>query len=946
MLLHNICYTTPKISGALTNSPVQMALKANELQCRLCIIALVAVFVKQTYGQTPTATSDYFAPLEDLRRPVPHRISSQNFTRCCLRALDEWYKNPKNPDIIVESSKNPSKIFSNADDLSNTKPEEQFPCGAQYDGSNDGATRVKISYTWCKSNCGGWQRSRSAVLEQWVQPFVGFILPAAVFCLNVMIFLSNGHSKLTKTIQVPRKMVIEISDDLFPNVLEDIKKEWNEFKKDAEDASILVIIQRFIGFVLGNIVIVLQLFIRALLAAAIGLINVVVWVLVVFSAAAPMILSGLYEATIDRQVLGAIEKDILGCQDPQNKGKVEDSQNGEDHPGGKDDKKNKIHPKDYYEHDKDDENDDPRIEKDRAGEKQSGNKKKNDPSRVRHQIHLLYAVLVGNLKLRKTTDKKGKTPVTEMTGQTSLGIQGPTQKHPDTQGTSQDSNVDRAWDDVSAMLQDLDPLRNPGKYEKEKEKTATRLKTMLGCQASFGATIGAPVVFFLGSFLFSVFGNSEKLGDSDISLSLAFGEWWMIIPHVAIVSGCLLAGNNPNTLEAIVSGIEQVSPPKDKSVKKSAKGIWTPFYKSVYQPVWMWERGRNKRNWIQKVQALVQEEEKAKKEEQVKENLTSQSDKEPRESEESKKPSWWRAHWRRCLSSTKLEDVPRVGRLGWTFLVLTASVLIVIPFVLAYVTSFYTPTIGLSCRTFTFVLYFIFQSLLTIVWFYDFSRKEHHTFYDTCTCTPTAFYFVTFLFFLGSSFTAIVGTFMQILGVYRNCLCNIPMGYWGSRDFHFTVSSNSADGIYYARLYWLSTAIASICLLIIFCYLGWWYQRHWRARFNKVVEDVLDVRLPKKKDRRKRRNRTKDDNPIDKSGNQKSDQPKEENVKNARFSQSGVETKEKQKAGVGQEGLAAEERKQNQQSGPVSKPLASAPLHGEVGIENVDVIERINEETK
>jgi len=73
------------------------------------------------------------------------------------------------------------------------------------------------------------------------------------------------------------------------------------------------------------------------------------------------------------------------------------------------------------------------------------------------------------------------------------------------------------------------------------------------------------------------------------------------------------------------------------------------------------------------------------------------------------------------------------------------------------------------------------------------------------------------------------------------------MGRWRSKNYHFTVSSNSSDGIYYARLYWVSTGIASICLLVIFCYFGWWYQRHWRGEFIKVVEKVLELK-PKLKD--------------------------------------------------------------------------------------------------
>jgi len=82
---------------------------------------------------------------------------------------------------------------------------------------------------------------------------------------------------------------------------------------------------------------------------------------------------------------------------------------------------------------------------------------------------------------------------------------------------------------------------------------------------------------------------------------------------------------------------------------------------------------------------------------------------------------------------------------------------------------------------------------------------------------------------------------MQITGVYRNCKCDAPMWVWGAGrgGFQFVISSNTAEMIYYAKLYWLPTGIASICLLIAFCYMGWWYQRHWRQRFKKIVDDVL-----------------------------------------------------------------------------------------------------------
>ena len=51
-------------------------------------------------------------------------------------------------------------------------------------------------------------------------------------------------------------------------------------------------------------------------------------------------------------------------------------------------------------------------------------------------------------------------------------------------------------------------------------KTKTRLRTMLAAQYSFGVTVGAPVVFFCGSFLYTLVDNYKNLGDNNTSHAL------------------------------------------------------------------------------------------------------------------------------------------------------------------------------------------------------------------------------------------------------------------------------------------------------------------------------------------------------------------------------------------------------------------------------------------
>jgi len=342
--------------------------------------------------------------------------------------------------------------------------------------------------------------------------------------------------------------------------------------------------------------------------------------------------------------------------------------------------------------------------------------------------------------------------------------------------------------------------------------TDTRLKAMLDCQSSFGAAVGAPVVFFVGSFLFSVIANFGTLGDNDTSHSLAFGEWWMIIPHVAIVSGCLLAGNNPNTLQVIVSSL--TGPWREKPeyddrgelITRKASGykFGKPYYNSVYTPVWMWERGRSKRRWVAEVAELY-----------------------PRNT---KHKGYFAEAW--------------INSRDWAVIVAITLVLMIFPFTLAFLTSYFTPAVGMSCRTFTFLLYFLFQLVLSVLWMVDFFSNQSPASKARHPRMSMLFSVLWGFTVLGSVFTAVVGTFLQILGVYRNCLCDLPMNAWRSRNFNIVISSNSADAIKYATKFWVPTGVTSIILMIVTCYIGWWYQRHWRIQFRTVVDKLLAVPPP------------------------------------------------------------------------------------------------------
>ena len=303
------------------------------------------------------------------------------------------------------------------------------------------------------------------------------------------------------------------------------------------------------------------------IAAINALIGTILWIAIAFSYAGPSTLSGLYEASLDRKVIKFIQRD-----------------------------------------------NDTRI---------------LTPRERRRYAHLLYAVLVGNLKIR----------------------------HPEFSSDQSDLVQRSPWAHVKVLVK-----------ESNSDKTKTRLKAMLNCQAPFGVTIGGPVIFFLGSFLFNTFSTMTIAGDNSTSHALAFGQWWMTVVHVAVLSGCLLAGNNPSTLEVAVCGYSLGSVPNSHYISDP-----------VYDVVWMFERGRSKRTWSRMVQ---------------KEWRDLESELEPTTEEE------------------KYFDLKGVGR--WLFTMVFFGALLGVPFVLALLTSYYTPTLGLACRSMTFLVCFCSQVWLCL----------------------------------------------------------------------------------------------------------------------------------------------------------------------------------------------------------------------------------------
>ena len=284
----------------------------------------------------------------------------------------------------------------------------------------------------------------------------------------------------------------------------------------------------------------------------------------------------------------------------------------------------------------------------------------------------------------------------------------------------------------------------------------------------------------------------------------------MTIPHIAIVSSLLLAGNNPNTLEGIV-GLRSCA---DQPL---SLGIFALVYESRYRPAWIWHRGRSKKIWVERI---------------------------------SHEPS---------IAPHMLGEDIRMRIGDWMVVALCGYALILFPSILALLISYHTPEVGLSCRSMTFLVYMLSQLWLIALWIWDIEatyvddtgkpqspvthwESWHRSTWQACVWYP--------LVLIGGAvgvFTAIGGTMMQLIGVYRNCLCSITISHWRHPvgKLWYNLGTNSAEDIQMAKTWWMGTGAGAVAFLGVTCYVGWWYQRRLRYQFKLLIEKIDEVSVDK-----------------------------------------------------------------------------------------------------
>jgi hypothetical protein len=347
---------------------------------------------------------------------------------------------------------------------------------------------------------------------------------------------------------------------------------------------------------------------------------------------------------------------------------------------------------------------------------------------------------------------------------------------------------------------------------------------------SFGSAVGSPVLFYLGAFVYTILDLRNNPSSQDSAISLGFGIEWMIIVHVAIVSGCLLASNNPSTSSGIVgsdhealeesrrkfyhiqrssSGRSNLRPGEGGPQGSEVKGRkwfahkilgWSDAYDTTFQPVSLWSRGSYKLLWIKRSQAWKNED---------------------------------------------FREVMKITSVGWIVKVLfPALVLIVLPPATGGVVAYFTPPRGLGCRSLSFIVYAFSQVMVTVIatirCAVDSGEKDNKKTTVQKFFTGRGFKIISAPFWFGSLVAAIGGTTMQITGVFRNCICYTDARTWwniNNIDPAVNLASDTQDARN-SSVYWIKMGSTATVFMAVNCYIGWWYQRLIRHRFTDAVKKM------------------------------------------------------------------------------------------------------------
>lgn len=308
-----------------------------------------------------------------------------------------------------------------------------------------------------------------------------------------------------------------------------------------------------------------------------------------------------------------------------------------------------------------------------------------------------------------------------------------------------------------------------------------QLSSIMNDQASFGSTVGVPVLFFLAGFLY----NALSITDDTVHGRnwTPYAVWLTSMVFVAVVSATLLTGNNPGVATVLVGTAYRVD-------DRPWYYLLADYYEGELYPASMYDRGIRKMTWLQESAA--------------------------------------------AQNQQSYEQVINLDNWAWIWIGLPTMFLTLFPSIMAYSMANRLPFPRQGCRTFTYLLHACCQVLLVLI------SIQRNRLTKSLFALPgkqripnTVYASIVAFAILATFLISFLGSVSQIFGIYNNCFCQTSVSKWtlpasqrwtelGGYDM--TDEYAASNRSFAVNMTWAAAVVTGVV-----CYLGFWYQK-WLRR--------------------------------------------------------------------------------------------------------------------
>ena len=312
------------------------------------------------------------------------------------------------------------------------------------------------------------------------------------------------------------------------------------------------------------------------------------------------------------------------------------------------------------------------------------------------------------------------------------------------------------------------------------EDLQSGVRVILKGRVGFMKGIVLPIILGLVATAASFYSAYNKVGDNDTAHTLAYGVWysWSII--AAVVSNCYVATTNPGVAKLALN---------------------YEFLSEITVP--LRERSENTQKWKKWLQDIGCGEQGHPAKDPAFQGIA----------------SFWSKSW--SLLRLLIEQT-----LAW--------VCIGMPCACAASISYTTPTVGLGCRSFTFLLYGICTLVLSWLSAYRGQVLRTAETWSQRVCLRSLYIFGICV----NVFIISMGTLADLIGLYRTCACE---NLFASDDFLLQMSSNTALDVANAKKFWLPIGYLDFGFVWIVCVIAVTCRSYIAYSINLLLEKWNEV---------------------------------------------------------------------------------------------------------